>query len=340
MAAQGQRIPKDHYVPQMYLDAFALEGPGQDRPHIFQYMKDKVVSPRISDVASEKHFYTVKEKETGAGYRGIDDIYTQIEGLAAEPLKKIIGQEDVNIEPQEAANLAAFFALLATRTPGFINGMKSMSEEALKEHMAIDAMNADRLRESMKKAGMEMSEKELKEYQEFVIEKRYNVDFGNKGYFLGQGIKIAQELAQWFYERKHWHLLVSDSERVFLTSDNPVSIFRPVNVPPAMSAGYRNGTLLIPISPKLALLLRDLPHDKQKIKLSRDRVDRLNQNTMDFSTNYVFSNLKSKQIHSRYARTETGRYEKTTVKRHKWAPYIFMGPPPVPEEPRFGGGSK
>jgi hypothetical protein len=319
----------------MYLDAFAVEGPGHERPHIYQYMKERVVSPRISDVASEKHFYTVKDKQTGADYRGIDDLYTHVEGLAAGPLKKIIQGEEINLEPQEQANLATFFALLVTRTPGFLNGVRSMSEEVMKEHMATDAMNTDGLRASMKKAGIELSEKEFKEYQEFVINKQYKVDFGNKGYFLAHGVRAAEEFSRWYYERKHWHLLVSDSERVFLTSDNPVSIFRPVYVPPAMNAGFGNGTLLIPISPKLAILLRDLPHKKQKIKLSRERVDVLNQNTMDFSTDYIFSNLNSKQVHGKYKKTETKRYQKTTVKRHKWAPFTFMGPPPVPEEPLF-----
>jgi len=333
--SSGQKIPKDHYVPQLYLDAFAIEGPGKKMPHIYQYMEDKIVSPRVSDVASERHFYTAKHKDTGEDYRGIDEMITEIEGISADPLKKIIEQEEISLTSQERANLAAFFALLATRTPGFINGIRSMSEEAIKEFMALNATDTKGLKKSMEKAGLEMSEKDLKEYQEFVTEKRYRVDFKNKDYFLAQGIKAAQELSQWFYEKKHLHLLVSNSDRVFVTSDNPVSIFRPVYVHPAMNAGYGNGTLFIPISPKLAILMRDAPHTELRIKVSAARVDFFNKNTMAFSTNYIFSNLKSKQVHSAYQRTEKQKFQKSTVRRHKWAPFIFMGPPPVPEEPLF-----
>ncbi len=333
MNDSGQKIPKDHYVPQFYLDAFAIEGPGQEMPHIYQYMKDKIVDPRIKDVASEKHFYTVRDKETGADIRDIDKFFTDAEGLAAGPLKKIIETEEINLEYKDLASLAAFVALLAVRTPGFINGQQSMGEEAIKEMMALRATDINQMQKSYEEAGIFLSGKELEEQQKFVLEKRYSVSFGNKGYFLAQGLEVARDLAQWYYEQKHWHLLVSDSDRVFVTSDNPISIYRPVFVPPAMNAGYGNGTLFLPISPKLAILLRDIPHKNQKIKLNRKRVDDFNRNTARFSTNYIFSNLKSKQVHEMHKKIENKEFQKTTVKRHKWAPYIFMGPPPVPEEP-------
>lgn len=331
-----QSIPKDHYIPQLYLDAFAIEGAGHKTPHIYQYMQDKVVCSRIKDVASEKHFYTVKHKDTGEPLRDIDNFFTQAEGLAAGPLKKVIETQDVDsLEDKELADLAVFIALLAVRTPGFINGMQSMEEESIKEFMALDAMDLPHFKKNLEKAGIFLSDKELEEQQRFVIEKRYSVSFGNRGHFFAQGLEVAKDLAQWYYEQKHWHMLASNSDRVFLTSDNPVSIYRPVSIPRAMNAGYGNGTLLIPIAPKLALLLRDVPHRTKKIKLNDKRVDDLNKNTMKFSNNYVFSNLASKQIHQMYKGIGNKQFQKVNVVRHKFAPYVFMSPPPVPQEPLF-----
>ena len=335
MNDSNQKIPKDHYVPQFYLDAFAIEGPAQENPHIFQYMPDKIVSPRIKDVTSERHFYTLKDKETGEDMRDLDKFLTDTEDLATGPLKKIIEAEEIDLEDKEFAALSTFFALLAIRTPGFINGQQSMSEETIKEMMALDAMDINRMRKSYEEAGIFLSDEDLKQQQKFVLKKEYSVKFGNKGYFLAQGLKVAHDLAQWYYERKHWHLLISDSERVFLTSDCPISIYRPIFVHPAMNAGYGNGTLFIPISPKIAILLRDMPHKNQKIGLNRTRVDEFNKNTARFSTNYVFSNLKSKQIHEMYKKTQNKEFQKIKVRRHKSAPYIFMGSKPVPEEPLF-----
>ena len=335
MNSNDKKIPKDHYIPQSYLDSFAIEGPGNVTPHIYQYMKDKIVSPRIKDVASEKHFYTLKTDGLDIDSRDIDKYFTEIEGLAAGPLRKIIETEAINLEFNELADLSTYFALLAIRTPGFINAQQSMSEESIKEIMALRSLDIGQMKESYKKAGINLSDNELKEQQKFIQSKEYSVSFGNKDHFLAQGINVAQDLAKWYYEKKYWYLLISDSDRVFVTSDNPISVYRPVFVHPVMNAGYGSGTLFIPITPKLAILLRDKPYENQIMRLSRNRVDEFNKNTARFSTNYIFSNLKSKHIHEMYKRTGGKEFQKTIVKHHKFGPYIFFGPPPVPEEPLF-----
>lgn len=330
-----RKIPKDHYVPQFYLDAFAIEGPGAEESHIYQYMENKIVSPRIKDVASEKHFYTIKDKETGNDIRAIDNLFTEVENDSVGPLKKIITNKNLDLSETETIALCTFFALLAVRTPAFINSMQSMGEESIKEIMAINALDINHLRKDLKELGFSMSEKEVKEQQKFMLEKKYKVNLNNKAYFLKMGLEVAYDIAKCFFEQKHWHLLISDCERVFFTSDNPISIFRPIFGHPGMNAGYVNGTLLIPISPKLAILLRDLPYKNKEINIGRNKIDSLNKNTIAFSTNYIFSNLKSKEIHSIQKKIGGKKFQKTTVSRHKWAPYIFMGPPLVPVEVLF-----
>lgn len=332
MSNSKKKIPKDHYVSQLYLDAFAIEGSGVDIPHIYQYMKDKIVAARIKDVASERHFYTVKDKVTGLDIRDIDNFFTEVENLVSIPLKKIIDSKLLKLEENEIELLASFFALMTVRTPGFINTQMSMTEEMIKEKIAIRSVNLDQLKKNYEEVGVVMGDKELEEQQKFILEKKYSVSFGNKGYFLAQGLDVSRDLARLYYKHKHWHILLSNSDRVFVTSDNPISIYRPVYLPSAMSAGYGNGTLFIPISPKIAILLRDFPLKEQIIRINRKQVEEFNKNTARFSTNYIFSNLKSEQIHQMYKKIDSREFQKTTVKHHKFAPYIFMGPPPVPEE--------
>src|SRR3989344_2084139 len=291
--------PKDHYVPQFYLDAFAVEGPGKGESHIYQYMHDRTVSPRISDVASEKHFYTVKEKDTGKPLRDIDTILTMSEGPASTPLKKIITEERIDLSNEEMSDLSIFLAFLAVRTPGAMNAQKSMAEEAMKEMMALEATSKEGFRKSNEDAGLHLSELELEEQRRFILEKRYKVEFNNKGYFLAQGLGVAQEIAG-YYEHKFWHLLISDSDRVFITSDNPISIYRPNFGNQLMNGGNKHGTLVIPISPRHALLLRDLPHGSPVLGVSSSRVEKMNENTIRFSNDYVFSNLNSRKIAEMY----------------------------------------
>lgn len=325
--------PKDHYVPQFYLDDFSIEGPDNKDPHIYQYMKDKIVPARIKDVASEKHFYTFKNKETGEPNREIDDFFTKIESNASSPLKKIIKGETLDLTDQEFEHLSIFFAVLAVRTPGFIKAQESFAGEAIKEFYALDSMNKEKLKKRYDEVGIAFTDQELDEQQKFILEKNYTVSFNDsRAYFLGNGLKVACELAEWYYQRKHWHLIISDSPTVFVTSDNPISIYRPIYVPPVQNAGYGNGTLLIPISPKYALLLRDLPLKQKIIKLSSQKIININKNTMQFSDNYIFSNLESKKIFDLYKSVGNKKFQKTNVTRMTRAPYVFMGPPQVPKE--------
>jgi hypothetical protein len=165
-----------------------------------------------------------------------------------------------------------------------------------------------------------------------MIDKNYNISYKNRDYFIANGIEMSNELANIYFGSKEWHLFVSDSERVFITSDNPISIYRPVFVPKSLNAGLGNGTLLLPISPKLAICLRDRPCKSQKLSLTAEKVDAINMNTMLFSRNNIFSNIKSKKIHQSYKKYGNKKFVKSTVRRMKWAPYILMGAPPVPEE--------
>jgi hypothetical protein len=328
-------IPKDHYVPQFYLDAFAIEGPGNQNSHIYQYMDDKIVSPRISDVASERHFYTAEDKK-GKRIRDIDQFITEVEGDAATPLKRIIEKKNLNLSDKNLEKIAIFLATLATRTPSFVKEIQSLEAETIKEFMAIKAIDINVLRESMKKIGVSLSEEKLREQQKFMLEKKYSIGFGDqlksRSHFIAKGIEIAMNIAQLFYEKKHWHLLISKSDRVFVTSDNPVSIYRPIFVPPAMNAGYANGTIVIPISPKMAIALRNIPYKRQLINIDSQKINYINKNTMRFSDNYIFSNLKSKQINRFFKETENKQPQKVIVQRLRWAPYIFMGAPPMKEE--------
>src|SRR5690606_38028205 len=134
-------------------------------------------------------------------------------------------------------------------------------------------------------------------------------------YFLGQGLKVAQDLCGIYYGEKSWHLIKSDTDKVFVTSDAPVSILRPSHVPAAMNAGYGNGTIFIPISPKPGLLLRDSSLGGSMVKANDKLVDFLNKNTMGFSDNYIFSNVKSKSLFETYKRVGKGRFRAVTATR-------------------------
>lgn len=325
--------PKDHYIPQFYLDAFAIEGSGQKNPHIFQYMDEKIASVRIKDVAGEKDYYTFIEKETGASNRDIDSFFTTIEEAAAPGIKKIITEKSFNITPEERKHVSIFLAVLAVRTPGFIKTLQSFYSEATKELHSIEATNPQTFLRKLKEAGVKVEEEELKKIQKFVVDKKYDINFSedSRGYFLGQGIKQAEIFSRWYYE-KHWHIILSENEEIFVTSDNPISVYRPTYIPPVYNAGYGNGTIMLPLSPHVILLMRDIPLKRTIIKANKYFVNKINLNTTMYSDNYIFSKINSEKFQKLFSKTERRVFQKTITTRLNWAPFVFMRPSPAPRE--------
>lgn len=325
--------PKDHYIPQFYLDAFAIEGPGKITPHIYQYMEGKVVPSRISDVAGEKDYYTFIEKETGASNRDVDDFFTALEGLAAPVIQRIIREINLKMTDQERESVAAFFAVLAVRTPGFMNLTQSMHGKSIKEIGLAGLSDPTILAENVHKAGFKLSKEELGKLHDFVLGGEYDITFSkeSKGYFLGRGLEDAKRLAGLYY-KKHWHLLVANGRTPVITSDNPICIYRPKYIPPVYNAGYGNGTIVIPLSPCIVILMSEVPLRRQISSINEYMVKRLNQNTVRFSNEFVFGNTHTPQLEKSFNKTERKAYQKVKTIKFGWAPYIMMTTGPAPEE--------
>jgi len=96
------------------------------------------------------------------------------------------------------------------------------------------------------------------------------------------------EISKYIFH-KEWHVLDSNCSRVFITSDNPVALIRPENLPPFYGVGIANGHIVMPISPKKCLLLVNGDKNPSTIKLNRENVDYINKHLMFFcSSIYIF----------------------------------------------------
>ncbi len=331
--AQGK--PKDHYVPQFYLDAFAIEGPGKKRSHIYQYMDKQVVSSRISDVASEKDYYTfiLDEEDKNTVTRDVDDFFTNIEASAAPVIQRIIKEESLDITKEERGWVAVFFSTLAVRTPGFLNLAQALHGTAIKEIGIAGAVNKEVLAEDVRRAGMTIDEKQLNNLHNFVMKGDYDITFSkkSKSYFVATGLKDAKNLSNMYFE-KFWHLLLVNGKTPLLTSDNPVSLYRPKYIPAIYNAGYGNGVIVIPLSPNVAILMREKPLRKEISHINEYMVRRLNQNTIRFSNEFVFGNLHIPQLEKLFNKTPKKAHQKVKATRIKWTPYTVMSTGVIPEE--------
>ena len=139
------------------------------------------------------------------------------------------------------------------------------------------------------------------------------------------------ELTQILFN-KHWHLLISNTSRVFITSDNPVAIQKVKGVPFQFNSGFMYGTVLLTLSPSLCLAIRYRPLIEKIIQINRAQVDSINKSIMLKSGNFIYSNISSGDIKNIYNSIPEGQDREVIIKKIKNTPYIISTGPELESE--------
>jgi hypothetical protein len=148
---------------------------------------------------------------------------------------------------------------------------------------------------NLKEAGVDATDEQAEEVRQTFINQDYELDFGNEDYFLGIALQMSQELYP-YVATKDIHLVKAPSTNFFVTSDDPVTIHAASNIHPMRAAGFQNGIILFPISPKFCLVLKNKKSPKPPKITPHDIVDEMNEHTAANTHMYVFSNIKSDEI--------------------------------------------
>lgn len=130
-------------------------------------------------------------------------------------------------------------------------------------------------------------------------------DGENEFYFMGQGISIAQELAKILY-KKHWHLIESDNSRVFLTSDQPVVLLPDHHHRPGMPVGYYDGRVMLPLTPKRALLMTNSPLKNAIIPIKEEKMREYQWYIITRCYQLIYSHMESEEFQKILDNTEEG----------------------------------
>lgn len=316
----------DHWVPQCYLKNFEISSGGS---RVYVYERGKPPFPAgIHNVAAENDRYTFIHKKTGDKVRDIEEMFSRLEDATAPVLQKIAKEKILkNLDSSEYGALTQFIAFLATRGPTFENILKNHYKEAFKLTTEMRAEHPDILRKEFSKAGVIFkNDEEFEEARKSLL----NLDklnfrvTGGKGYFFEKAVKTAKDITNIFQKEKGLFLLVSRDSRVFITSDNPVIIQVPPDIPWWLSGGYKYGTILVTISPQVCLVFRSRPLKKQIIEVGQSQVDYINNSIMKSAKRQIYSNLSSKNIKQRFDLSASGEDSKVTSHKMKYAPYTFI----------------
>lgn len=249
-------MANDHYIPRFYLKNF--ETPSR-RGHVLVYRRGRKPELRgVRSVCSANDFYKLKSKDVKIDRNAPDEFLTRMESDAAPIINRVLTAPKLKLSDKEIAVLAFFFGFLAVRTP-------------VMRERAVNAKKATRL--AMLKAVAEdkngyirfalehdlaKTEEEAENYRQVTLEPEKNFITSLVGdvddFSLQQAFRSGDKITQAFL-RKHWILIEAPSTTFFMTSDNPVVMLAPDNLRPGMDINYFNASILIPISPKRALLL-------------------------------------------------------------------------------------
>jgi hypothetical protein len=323
---------RHHYLPRCYLKNFTFDS---DKKFLCTYQyKGKIIKTSISDIAVKKNLYTFIDKRTKQKTTIIEKMFAEIENAACPVLRKVIKERDIKLNNNEKAFLSQFIALLTTRTPAFDLWQRNMEIEFMKKYVQKIAENHNALKQNFEKAGIKIKDnKNFEDMRKSILEfdKHFKAEIrGGKSYFFQRAIELAcNHLAPIIFYKK-WHLLINNTSRVFITSDNPVTLQRSKGLPWQFNSGFAGGVIILTLSPNICLLLRNSPLKEQIISVNRAQVEKINHSVMLFAEKYIYANLKSKNIKQAYDNIPENYFRKPIVKT--FGPYIMFTSPPLDEE--------
>ena len=302
-------MANDHYVSQFYLKGFEIP----TKPKWIYSYKRKI-KPRaiaIKSAASAKGYYKIEKDDLTIPEDTVDKIFTIIEDKTAPIIRRIRTADSLTLSKEEKGLLSTFIALLAFRTPFARTAMKNLDVAQSKRDLKRIAVDKEEFHRTSKQIEPDTPPEKIEEYRLLILEFDENftishTDAGeNEFYFMGQGITIAQELAQILY-KKHWHLIESDNSRPFLTSDQPVVLLPDHYHRPDMPVGYYNGRILLPLTPKRALMMTNKPLKNQIIPIKEEKMREYQWYTITRCYQLVYSHIESEEFQKILDSTEEG----------------------------------
>lgn len=247
------KVKRQHYVPQVFLRAFAVDG----KVRVVDLdNEDKEYKTSTVNVAVEKYYYNI---DLGDIQVSTEDWLAQLERSAAPVIRKLVEDPDsaMNLSVEEEIYIARFITALRFRTPSFRDWNDKMIESML---LQIKDMLKKQVYHQHSKRKAEAIWDEMKDKPDhwWFNESEPQTPTATAAFMLGevQGFANLIRAAPWRIGT------TPDSIRLY-TSDNPVSGYlRPVR-PWWEGAAFASFTYFVPLSPEILLKIERRPDQKE-----------------------------------------------------------------------------
>jgi hypothetical protein len=306
---------QQHYLPESYLNFFEI----QDRPGLVcLYQRGKAtVVVSTHNVAKEKNLYSFTDKD-GKLNDQLEIGLAEFEGKARPLLTKLnkaIQKPTITVD--ERNTLMTFVSLQAVRTPAFrtmlAQSWAKIRQTMLQAHAANKEAFTKIVHDSRNHASREpLSEREIEEVREFVLDDtRYTVQAEGE-YFIGQQFQAQDSIFRAIYDKRSF--LLCSPGKPFVTSDHPVQKIGRPDVHFMYRGGFLFSDVLFPIGRNKCLFLRtekkpeDIVSTDQVFsidikEIGQPDVERINKMTIDHAEDYLFGSESDVGIKDLFDRT-------------------------------------
>lgn len=122
-----QKTQVGHYVPQVLLKNFSFSKKGERYVFAFDKHAERTFAPNIARIVAERGFYEI---EVDGNKMSFEAIFSDLEGMAAPVLKKLIENENLTcLTPEDSETLLVFIAFQYWRVKKQREVFKGLNED-------------------------------------------------------------------------------------------------------------------------------------------------------------------------------------------------------------------
>ena len=298
-AASAAPPKNHHFVPQMYLRAFA--DPASKQGELWRYgpgFKPQLRAPK--GIAWQDYFYDVAG-ELPPEDNHMESFYGETETIAAPHLERLRAG-NIKLTPQEKRELSTFISLMRTRTRSYreqVNTIASkmhvlMAKETLETKGGVD----DVIEKNVALGGGERIEVEqVRSALQALVDGNVIVEQTSRAWTIKQALERSEQLDE-LIESMNWNLFEAPDGYAFITSDNPVVVNDPLGraLGPKGYRPTKMTQLHFPVSSKYLLIGDFLGPNETVQKASPDRLAKYNYNQIVSAHKEVYAPFKSDEL--------------------------------------------
>ena len=286
---------RHHYIPQFYLKGFT-DPRKENCVWVYDKEEEKLFPSTPLNIAVEKDYHTMINEKSEADTETIENLYGFIESDASKVIQKIhIGEM---LDEEDRSIFSLFVSSMLVRVPNYRKNIEKIFADSTLDNLLSLAKNETAFTESyeefLKKTGTS-PDISLDDLRKYTLDGEYDI-ITNPQVSLAMSISQLLHLPQVFLQMK-WAFIRSESERMFLSSDNPLFFWDPTHDPDSFSGvGLMNKNIEVslPLSNEICAVGGwETPGDYNVIPGKTQLVNNLNRRTAGASLRFVFSSIKS-----------------------------------------------